>query len=661
LQTLYNNWLDSVSYSDEAKNLAFNQEVAKKEVLERWKLTEDHLCLSLGILADEISNRTWKPISQDWTDVISQFVKLARENPEKKLWLRDLTLLCQRRFDEQYRQHGVKKFYEMAEKRHRDHAKEIRRLVEAELFGSWQNGTRSLHEVEKLIDALLELLDQQYQVCAEKITQNRDYGEATEQKVTANAKEWSAVGMLSALVGKYDTLLQAQQLCLRDLYFYRTYERAWQFAQLLLATLKIEISTLKSEVARSKSLFSELNKEFKNKIAGRINEQGQVDLRRPVVQFYQPELVKNFTQVLLRDKRLQEAQTTQVRQILIQQLGEAPDFSTFNNRLLRQQLIDFIESRCEELAVDAHNNLIAAERDKVAQLNVSVIERLSRHFSGDEDGLKSYLQKLVDSAGNYLLFNPAEVTKTGDGIPSTPTKVTHFGVILPQAPELRDFSDRLQATIKGCYRGNSEFIRSNRRSEIVLISLSNLFPLRFVEQLNFLKKQHDTRIANSNNKERTRLEVYCEGDGAQYPVLFVDAEGPKTIGLPLLLIANALNIVQNYTNPTTGKSELLLISHDDDGMENDPIRFGASLIKAVDELNAANVELLKKEVEKRLQKDYQHVDNQKELKQKVVGLVNDIKGQRNGDIDDPVYKRFREAGKKANEMIEKGSGQHGAV
>jgi hypothetical protein len=64
---------------------------------------------------------------------------------------------------------------------------------------------------------------------------------------------------------------------------------------------------------------------------------------------------------------------------------------------------------------------------------------------------------------------------------------------------------------------------------------------------------------------------------------------------------------------------------------------------------------------KRLRRDYRHVDSQADLKQKVVALVNEIKVLRNGDIDDPIFRRFRDAGRRANEIIEKGEGQNGAV
>jgi hypothetical protein len=48
LQLRFNNWTDS-GYAEEAVNQSFNAFVAQKEVMENWLLTDEHLCLSLGI------------------------------------------------------------------------------------------------------------------------------------------------------------------------------------------------------------------------------------------------------------------------------------------------------------------------------------------------------------------------------------------------------------------------------------------------------------------------------------------------------------------------------------------------------------------------------------------------------------------------------------
>lgn len=651
LQMLFNNWFDSISFAEEAKNLAFGEEVRKPETQQRWSMTNEHLCLSIGILKDELDNRRWKTISADWQHSITVFKQLAQEK-ESQAWLDELELLCQRRFTEQYRDHGVLKFYDIKEAAHKDHAKEIRYKVEKELFQDWQNGTRSIHEIIKLVDALLDAVEDRYKETDDKIIKHRDYATEANNKVIANRKEWLKVGIISGFLGKKDKLLEAQALCLQEKYSHLTYERAWQFVKVLLATLKTELNALRTEVSKAMNLLTETSKDFQTKIDQRCNETGQSDLRKPVVQFYKPPVIREFTQYLLRDKKLQYAQTARVRAALIEKLGDNPDFSAFNNRLLRQQFIDIVEDKCEQTAIEAHNNLIATERDKAPQLNVSIIEKLAREFSGNEEGLKIYMQGLVDHAGNYLIFNPAEVTKRGLGIPESPTKVTQFTVILPKSPELVDFVKNLKDIIRGRHNNYVEIIEAEVKSEISFISLSNLFPLRFVKQIDFLKERYDNRMSKVD-KDRAQLELHCETDGVNHPSLFIaSTEDLKQQGLPFVLIANVLGIVQNYTSPSTGKTEILLMTKDADGFDNDPIRLGVNLIEAVNNLDAQNVETIRIQVQKLLKTDCQHLDKKNELKQKILNVVNEIKAERQNDIDDLIYKRFKEAGKKSMQLIE---------
>jgi|GEM_PF-6620096 len=79
--------------------------------------------------------------------------------------------------------------------------------------------------------------------------------------------------------------------------------------------------------------------------------------------------------------------------------------------------------------------------------------------------------------------------------------------------------------------------------------------------------------------------MHCEGDGSSYPTLFVaSTEQIKQQGLPFVLIANTLDITQDYASPTTGKLKILLIIRDINGYDQESIRLGSNLIDAVNKL-----------------------------------------------------------------------------
>jgi len=654
MQMLFNNWSDSIGFLDEARNQSFREFVDQKEVMQNWMITDEHLCLSAGILPDEIGNKKWKPINIDWQELIPNLKEVVRQQDAKNSWLAELSKKCEERFDQKYRGLGVRKFYEIKAATRKDHAREIRNRIESDLFEEWKNGSRSVYEIGQLLDALLTALEGRSKVnMDEKMVRAKENAETTSQKIKANNVEWAKIGILSAAFGKRNNMLDAQATCLEEHYVHRTRFEGWQFAKGLIQELISEITSLRNEVTRFASLVTEAIKACDDRIAERCSDDGaQTDLRRPLVQFYNPGIVREFTRQLTHDKRVQHTQANDVRLSIIEQLGENPDFTTLNARMPKQRLIDVLESRCEQGAVNAHNNLIASDKDRARQLGVSIIEKLYKEYGGNEEGLKKYIHDLVSRAGNYLIFDPLEANKVGPGIPSSPSKISQFTVIMPKAPEWATFMTTLKEIFRGSLTTHMEIIESDAKpNEIALISITNLFPLRFVKQLGFLRERYEARI-NCADSARNKLELHCEGEGLQHPKLYVPSgEELRIEGLPYILMAKALGTIQKQTNPTTGKSELVLLTKDADGFDNPPVKLGLNLIESVDRIDAENIEFIRRTVQKVLDQDYIHVEKQAELKKRIVGEVDDIKAERKGDIDDPVYRRFLEAGKRAVKLV----------
>jgi hypothetical protein len=654
LQMLFNNWSDSIGFLDEARNQSFREFVDQKEVQQNWMITDEHLCLSAGILPDEIGNKKWKPINIDWQELIPNLKEVVRQQDAKTSWLAELSKKCEDRFDQKYRGLGVRKFYEIKTATRKDHARQIRGRIESDIFEEWKNGSRSAHEIGQLLDALLTTLEGRGKILMdEKMVRAKENAEATSQKITANNVEWVKIGILSAAFGKRNNMLDAQATCLEEHYVHRTRFEGWQFAKGLIQELITEITSLRNEVTRFASLVTEAIKECDDRIAERCSDDGgQTDLRKPLVQFYNPSGVREFTRQLTHDKRVQQTQANDVRLSIIEQLGEHPDFTTLNARMPKQRLIDILEVRCEQGAVNAHNNLIASNKAMARQLGVSIIEKLYKEYGGNEEGLKKYIHDLVSRAGNYLIFDPLEANKVGPGIPSSPSKISQFTVIMPKAPEWATFMTTLKEIFRGSLTTHMEIIESDAKpNEIAFISITNLFPLRFAKQLGFLRERYEARISGADSA-RNKLELHCEGEGFQHPKLFV-LSGTETIyeGLPYLLLAKALGTIQQQTSPTTGKSELVLLTKDADGFDNPPVKLGLTLVESVEKIDAENIEVIRRTVQKALDQDFIHVEKQAELRKRVVGEVEEIKAERKGDIDDPVYKRFLEAGKRAVKLV----------
>ena len=185
---------------------------------------------------------------------------------------------------------------------------------------------------------------------------------------------------------------------------------------------------------------------------------------------------------------------------------------------------------------------------------------MNEQFGGDLEAVQRYVRELVNMAGNYVSFKAEEVSKIGEGIPAgVPTKIPAFTTIVPISASLPEFSTAVRDAFRASTTIPMEFIPSKeipsevKPNEITLISVTNLFPLRYIDQTSFLKQKFDERLSKSD-PARTKLELFGEGDGTQYPPLFVPTMTEvKDQGLPFVLLGKALNVISNAGKSCNGQ------------------------------------------------------------------------------------------------------------
>jgi len=648
LQLRYNNWSDTVGFADEPKNVDFSEFVRQKETLNKWAMSDEHLTLSIGILPEDVNNKKWKAINDEWQEVMPHFKSLVHEK-RQDTWLSELQKLCEKRFEQDYRGIGVRNFYRTKLKAKREIVSQIRRLVETDLLADWKNGVRSATELSKLLASLLDSTGERLKTMDDKIVQMRSNEEEAAHKVEANNQEWSHIGVVGRIVGKPETLVNAQGDALFQQYVYRTRAEAWTFAKQITEELIVELTDLKSQVDQTASTIAEAVKKYNERIAQRITDKGP-DLREQLVRFYNPELVRNITRSMVKNEDEQRTQTNKVRIALIGMLGENPTFSIFNQRIGIGDFIDVLDKQSANNARVAHNNLIQNPKERL--LDVSIIEKLKERFSGNTQELKSYLTELVSHAGNYVSFERSEMDKDRA---AAQTAVRQMTVILPNAPEQQEFVNSLKEVFRGAATGNVEFVASDiRPNEIVLVNLTNLFPLRYVKQLTLLKQRYDLRTTGPN-AARAKLELQTEGDGNQFPKLFIPAQSEvvrETI--PYLLLANALKLVQTAPDPNTGAPQLVFVSKDADGFDTEPIFLGKTLTEAGAKLDRRSADLVRDYVLAQVNSKENMLDSKRaDLRQAVLADVEAIKAERGNNIQDEIYKQFLDGGKKAVAILKR--------
>jgi hypothetical protein len=173
-----------------------------------------------------------------------------------------------------------------------------------------------------------------------------------------------------------------------------------------------------------------------------------------------------------------------------------------------------------------------------------------------------------------------------------------------------------------------------------MISIKNLFPLRYLGILPFLQERYQTRIVA--NPTRFSLELHTEGSLDTFPALFVKSGGDlRRDALMYLLLGKATDVVREKNGG------LVLLSKDTDGFDNPPQALGATMLVAPDAVDYVIFDSLKRAVDGALASasDGAAVENG------VRAAVDGVQLLVNGDTADPRFRIVVDAAHGALKLV----------
>lgn len=638
-QLRHNNWQETLGFVDDPRNVDVASQVRQPDSLARWGLSDEHLTLSVPILATDDPTKRWKTLTAEWEGVLPTYKGMAREQ-EASTWLDELSKYMQQRFDESFRNAGVKSFYRTKAMAKKDMAREVRGRVERELFDDWRNGVRSAGEVAKLLAALQGAIAEKLTGVDDTVYKLQAEAEQSREQLAANAKKWANTGLFGKLIGSRNELFDTHGIYSQELYVRLSRIEAWLFGKALLGEIATELADLKGVVDNIVSTMQEALRRVSTGIDERLKKADTADLKSHLIRFYDPEQVRSVTRRLATDEAEQRTQTAKVRAALTDAIGPNPTFTAFQARLGLGELIDRVETVAESNADTAHNTMVTEAKDRI--LGVSIIAKLKERYGGDTQALRGYVSKLVSEAGCFVTVNPLEKNRSAPGIPAgVQTLVEKWIVVLPKAPDQAAFVNQLRQAFKDAQPGDLEFIEAEGSdNQITMIAVKNLFPLRYVGVLPFLQARYQARIAS--NARRFGLELHTEGSIDSYPSLFAKTgDQLRSEATAYLMVAQAVGDVREMNG------RLMLYSKDADGFDNPPVPLGDSLLTAADAVDHKLLADLKRSVDKAVAGDARDA----EYEERVRAGLEAIKPLVGGDVGDPRYQAMVDGARAALKII----------
>lgn len=548
LQFKYNNWSDLgfIEKPEDEIGLGYAAELRndRNGKFPEWRIDEEHLMLSQKIVDDNYSQ--WLPFNEDW-EKVSQYKQLVKDK-DKADWLTELENLCAKRYKEGWRSSGVQEFFRNQKEEMKGYASHIRGLIEQDLFKDWDNGDKSIIEVEKYLRILLEVNESRIEKFGEKQQKKRlDLKDKIEPKILENREAWNRIGAWSNMMGKHEKILNVHSELMKKKYCAMTEVAGYDYAQQLLRRINDQLRELRDTVCELKRRMTDYLDMLDVAISSRCKSGESTTIGESTITFkmYEPDKVRSRTKNYIRDDKLNKENAMNVRKKMIEEIhDDHPDFTKMVKRCDMTVLVNAFDSICGDTA----QALIEREKEKGGKVNI--LERIASQYGYDEEGLGNFIEDKIRLSGVLVKKNAEEISAGSD---KRTFKI--FNVLfLPEYEDPLNFREKFQEKFESI-AGHCEVAKNYKSNEIIILSITSGIPLRFIKDVDVLHREYEAKISEPGGVQH-KLLLHGEGDGSQFPSLYPEKfnEEKREEFAPYLIIAMALGIVQfGYLHDGSGK------------------------------------------------------------------------------------------------------------
>jgi hypothetical protein len=610
LQFKYNNWSDLgfIEKPEDEIGLGYAAELRndRNGKFPEWRIDEEHLMLSQKIVDD--NRNQWLAFSEDWNR-INQYKSVAKEKG-KTDWLNELESLCSKRYKESYRGVGVQEFFRNQKEEIKGYASHIRGLIERDLFKDWENGDKSIVEVEKFLQTLIDVNETRIEKLGEKQQKRRsDLKEKIEPKIAENREKWNKRGVLTSL----DKLLGTHCELLKRKYQTLTEEQGYDYAQQLLRKVNEQLRDLRDIVKSLKKTLSESLEKIDVAISSRCRSGNNLSTGESTITYkmYEPEEIKEKTKKIIRDDKVNKENALNVRKRLIEEIhDEQSDFTKMVKKVSNtQSFINVFEEVCADSATSA------MEREQERHVKVNILEKIASEYRGDEERLGKFIEDKIKLAGVLIQKNSKEITAGygSDGLR------TEYALLLPKYEDTSNFRDAFIDKFRSI-AGSIEVAENYKTNEIIILSMTAGFPLRYLSDVERLKREYDAKMADINENQH-KLLMHTEGDGTQFPPLYADKwdDDKKEAFSPWLILAMAIGFVKyDFQGEGYGNKKVYHITDDKKtSLKHQTYR------NVVENITEDEAETIKQVVEHKLNTgEYLSKAKREELKRKIDDVIH---------------------------------------
>ncbi len=650
-QLTFNKWLEGQGYSEcsaDEVGMGFADEIKDIKNRGKLKLSNTDLTLEKQII-DTPATANWKPFSATWETRTQLDAGLVQNQYEKKQWLAEFTKLADNYYNESFRKHGVRKFFDIQRQELKGYARHIRRHIESLLFNEWASGTKeskSILEIEKYAQLLRSDCSDRITAFKQQISklelQQGEYNAAIKEAEI----EWNNIGWLKDAITNASAKAFAKYKTAKcNYYVVATKIESYQYAILLLQEIIVELGSMIEGVQAMKNELTTILDQVTKMAASKC--QADTQNEDTIVKRYDPEKVHTLVKQYRCDHEYQSGNAAEIRAKMVAGLGEEGErtFANLYSTLDIDTASDIILDICNKNATAAMEN--SAQHDPLMKMvGVNILDKLKVELN-TEDKIEKFVDQIIDYAKSYVQFNPAETSKIIEG--NNGEMMTMLQVALPKAENesAKTFTEKLVAAFSNKFPGFTvnDLSENFKPNQIVVISANSGFPLRYLDNMTTLKEKYD-RLLASPQKELNRMVLHTESFAKPLPTLFEPDINERLQEVkPLLILAFALKLIQPQQDPTTG-ARFYAMNVPDEVFGDNWVQIGRDFADCLNNIaqDAQRSRRLKEQIERDMAIKARSNEQKAELRKEVGAVVQQLimPTMCEGNQFNPTYIEYRQ-------------------
>lgn len=633
--------------------------------LKNWKLSDADLSLSVPILKPT-NGQTVKTFDDFWGNEVA----LDYDYKSAKNMGQPLQILEQY-FDERYQsdfreEKGVEAYFQSKSNDQvvTDSAEAIVSNIQNSLFNKWVQGQLSAYDVKQVTEKILEMLQQKNSnLTAEEADLEKEIEKYVEDRAIL-MDEYGGTGWLkNALNKSKENLFVEYSKLLADEYSDRTRLASIKlFQKALLPKLIQRFMDLQTEIQKFVGRLEDSEGEY-GVMIGQNTPEENPDIKANIVEISENVRLKEFEDRLRRDRSKMENMAQNYRSHLAEGAGNSFAKLTTNINSTAK-LKDAADKVLDELVEAYHAEMMKQK----PVLGLNVLEQIKEKYGKDENSVGQFATSIVQNSEVFITLDDQEVNKKMRNTES-PTSTPAAGpntlmlVAIPQIEtddeELKRFIEVLKIKLSQAFNETETrkfyLAESPRKNEITIVTYQNIFPLRAINYMPFLRSKFEELVNTSNQTTNTtnKILLFSEGDGSLLPPLEGEGEGPKGDDLiKYIFLAVALGLIKEgedeYGNKGWGQ-----VVVDDFGAEMFTLLSPSftGIITAPD-FTPEVIENLVEKIDEDIRQP-RHVQKKAEMSDTIKALMKDKVLPEVGSPTHEMYKRYAAKAREAMETVSK--------